>query len=116
MTTLAKYSAPDFSPSSEDFLNGDTYLLDTSGGWDGVNSLCLLRAQKLGLQPTIGDTRGTRVEQDVSSLPKVLRGPSLRMGIRYFYYDVYSVTYVPQISISCDWTSGKKNDFLLILK
>jgi len=38
---------------------------------------CPLQAEKLGIQPTVGNTHGSHVKQVVSSFQKILRGSQL---------------------------------------
>jgi len=45
--------------------------------WHECNACCLLRARFLAFQPVADNTRGTRVEQVVSSFQKILRGSQL---------------------------------------
>jgi len=41
------------------------------------NACCPLQAKKPGIQPVVGNTHGTHVEQVVSSFQKILRGSQL---------------------------------------
>ena len=41
------------------------------------HTCCPLQAEKPGIQPVVGNTHGTHVEQVVSSFQKILRGSQL---------------------------------------
>ena len=57
------------------------------------HACCPLQAEKPGIQPVLGNTHGTHVEQVVSSFQKILRGSQLTWYYQYLtvirlYFDV----------------------------
>jgi len=59
------------------------------------HACCPLQVEKPGIQPVVGNTRGTRVEQVVSSFQKILRGSQLT----WYKLDFLSKTHVPYLQI-----------------
>jgi len=50
------------------------------------HACCPLQAEKPGIQPIVGNTHDTRVEQVVSSFQKILRGSQLTWYLRTVLY------------------------------
>jgi len=48
------------------------------------HACCQLQAEKPGIQPVVGNTHGTHVEQVVSSFQKILRGSQLTWYVLRF--------------------------------
>jgi len=61
------------------------------------HACCPLQAEKQGIQPVVGNTRGTHVEQVVSSFQKFLRGSQLTWQFKKnsLYYGTLRMYYIP---------------------
>ena len=51
------------------------------------HACCPLQAEKPGIQPVVGNTHGTHVEQVVSSFQKILRGSQLTWYKEKYSYE-----------------------------
>jgi len=55
------------------------------------HACCPLQAEKPGIQPVVGNTHGTHVEQVVSSFQKILRGSQLTWYIKITFHIYYQL-------------------------
>jgi len=70
------------------------------------HACCPLQAEKPGIQPVLGNTHGTHVEQVVASFQKILRGSQLTWYVVTTDLRAFSLTHVKKIT--CVYKNWKK--------